>query len=334
MASRTDLFGLDGEEGKTGLPGISDRLLEAATPHQSVPSRRDETILNRMARIGVVQRRQREAGSWVIDEDPLGEGDGWQDWPAFHRVATTRQARIRFLVTSPGAPATERAEKRRLAEHEFRIMSRLPNERLLRPEDMVENDLGVGLVYPVDERFQRLDLWLADQAGRIPLADQLSLLRQVAEAVSYAHQNRVVHRGLTPHAALVRVLTDGGVRVLVGDWQSAGTVTGPALTGISSGGVTGLLGAEENQTNSPERAGVAARPLGAMPASSPPSVASHRRASASQSTGPASLPLRDCKVASLAMCSSSRAVGARPWRRSHARASSRSFSCTWRVRVE
>ena len=126
---------------------------------------------------------------------------------------------------------------------------------------MVENDLGVGLVYPVDERFQRLDLWLADQAGRIPLADQLSLLRQVAEAVSYAHQNRVVHRGLTPHAALVRALTDGGVRVLVGDWQSAGTVTGPALTGISSGGVTGLLGAEENQTNSPERAGVAARPV-------------------------------------------------------------------------
>ena len=49
-----------------------------------------------------------------------------------------------------------------------------------------------------------------------------------------------------------------------------------------------------------------------MPASSPPSVASHRAASASQSTGPASLPLRDCSVASLAMYSSSREVGARP----------------------
>jgi serine/threonine protein kinase len=242
MASRTDLFGLDGEEDKTGLPGISDRLLEAATPHQSVPPRRDETIVELMARIGVVQRRQREAGSWVIDEDPLGEGNGWQDWPAFHRVATTDRARIRFLVTSPGAPATERAKMRRVAEHEFRIMSRLPNERLLRPRDMVENDLGVGLVYPVDERFQRLDLWLADQAGRVPLEDQLSLLRQVAEAVSYAHQNRVVHRGLTPHAVLVRARTDGGVRVLVGDWQSAGTVTGTGTTGPSGEGVTNLFG--------------------------------------------------------------------------------------------
>ena len=49
--------------------------------------------------------------------------------------------------------------------------------------------------------------------------DQLSLLRQVAEAVSYAHRNRVVHRGLTPHAALVRALTDGGVR---GCWSVTG----------------------------------------------------------------------------------------------------------------
>ena len=72
------------------------------------------------------------------------------------------------------------------------------------------------------------------QAG-FPLADQLSLLRQVAEAVSYAHRNRVVHRGLTPHAVLVRRASgNSGVRVLVGDWQSAGTVAGPALTGISS----------------------------------------------------------------------------------------------------
>ena len=35
-ASRIDLFGLDGGEDDTGLPGISDRLLEAATPQQSV----------------------------------------------------------------------------------------------------------------------------------------------------------------------------------------------------------------------------------------------------------------------------------------------------------
>jgi hypothetical protein len=128
-SSRLDLFALDGTEETTGLPGISDRVLEAATPHQTVPPRRDETIVKLIARIGAVQRRQREAGSWVIDEDPLGEGDGWQDWPAFHRVATTERARIRFLVSPPGASATARAKIRQVAEHEYRIMARLQNSR-------------------------------------------------------------------------------------------------------------------------------------------------------------------------------------------------------------
>ena len=242
-SSRIDLFGLDGHENRTGLPGISDRLLEPATSQQSVGANRDGIIATLMARIGVVQRRQREAGSWIIDEEPLGEGESWQDWPAFHRVATTDRARIRFFVSRPGTSSTERAKLRRVAEHEYRIMSRLANDRLLCPRDMVDNDLGTGLVYPLDERFQRLDLWLADRAGQVPAASQLSLLREVAEAVGYAHRNRVVHRGLTPHAVLVRPLPDdGALRVLVGDWLSAGSTTGSSLTGVSSSGVTGLMG--------------------------------------------------------------------------------------------
>jgi serine/threonine protein kinase len=242
-ASRIDLFGLDGSENDTGLPGISGRLLEPPTPEQSVGANRDQIIAALMERIGIVQRRQREAGSWVIDEEPLGEGDGWQDWPAFHRVATTDRSRIRFLVTPPGATSTERAKVRQVAEHEYRIMSRLASDRLLRPRDLVDSELGVGLVYPVDDRFQRSDLWRADQAGGVPAEEQLKLLRQVAEAVAYAHGNRVVHRGLTPHAVWVHRPTDGELRVLVGDWRSAGTMPGSALTGLSGSGVTGLMGA-------------------------------------------------------------------------------------------
>ena len=127
-------------------------------------------------------------------------------------------------------------------------MSRLANERLLRPRDMVDNDLGVGLVYPFDERFQRLDLWLADQAGQVTVENQLSLLRQVAEAVGYAHRNRVVHRGLTPHAVLVRPLPDEALRVLVGDWLSAGSATGSPLTGVSSTGLSGVTDSSDGRS--------------------------------------------------------------------------------------
>jgi len=99
-------------------------------------------------------------------------------------------------------------------------------------------------------------------------ADQLSVLRQVAEAVAYAHRNRVVHRGLTPHAVWVRPLPDGGVRVLVGDWQSAGTVAGPALTGLSSSGITGLMDAVVRRDGDDEPAdrGCRGRPTGTLSA--------------------------------------------------------------------
>jgi serine/threonine protein kinase len=73
------------------------------------------------------------------------------------------------------------------------------------------------------------------------------LLRQVAEAVDYAHRNRVVHRGLTPHAVSVRPLPDNRLQVMVGDWQSAGAVAGSGPTGLSGSGVTGLMdGADRN----------------------------------------------------------------------------------------
>ena len=255
-ASRIDLFGLD-DARNSGLSGISERLFEPATPRESVGANREGIIADLMERIGIVLRRQREAGSWVIDEEPLGEGEGWQDWPAFHRVATTDRGRIRFLVTPPGATATERARIRQVAEHEYRIMSRLANDRLLRPRDMVDSELGVGLVYPLDERFQRLDLWLADHARSVSAETQLLLLRQVAEAVAYAHGNRVVHRGLTPYAVWVHRPAYGDLRVLVGDWRSAGTIAGPGTTGLSGSGVTGLMGASEGggQANAAMRPG-------------------------------------------------------------------------------
>ena len=227
-ASRIDLFGLDGSEDKTG-PARHLRAAAGGRPPRSSRSapNRDDIIAALMQRIGIVQRRQREAGSWVIDEDPLGRGRRLAGLAGVPPGGHHGTGRIRFLVTPPGARRPPGRRSARSPSTSTGSCRGWPNERLLRPRDMVDSELGVGLVYPLDDRFQRLDLWLADQAGSLPAEDQLSLLRQVAEAVAYAHGNRVVHRGLTPHAVSVRSLPDGGgLRVLVGDWQSAGAAAG------------------------------------------------------------------------------------------------------------
>jgi len=239
-ASRTDLFGLDGKEASTGLPGISERLLEPATPINAVGSNVDQLVATMMKRIGVVQRRQREAGSWIIDDVPVAEGPGWQDWPGAHRVAARERVRIRFHVTPPGASEEERRRVRQVAEHEYRVMSRLTHDGLLRPRDIVDDELGVGLVYPDKEDYLRLDLWMAEQAGRVSAADQLAIVRQVAEGLIYAHGNNVVHRGLTPTAVRVRRTAGSSLRVVVGDWQAAGRLSAGSGTSTISPGVTQL----------------------------------------------------------------------------------------------
>lgn len=240
-ASAVGLYGIDGNGSHSHLPGISELLLEPADPRWTI---HESTLAALMARIGLVQRREREVGSWVIQDEALGEGDGWQEWAASHRYSRQERARIRFHVVPPGAPNTERRRVESLVHHEFRIMRRLRHDALLRPEDVVDDDLGIGLVYPLEHDWHRLDLWLADQPAGIPLDLQLSIIRQVGEALQYAHANRVVHRGITPHAVWVRA-DRSGVKVQVRDWQSAGSIAADReASGVT--GVTALFDAAKS----------------------------------------------------------------------------------------
>lgn len=244
MASRPDLFGPEGRSSQTLLPGIGERLLEPAAADQrgSIGVNRSAIIATLMQRIGAVQRRQREAGSWIVDEEPLDEGENWQDWPAFHRVTRERKARIRFFVSAPGRSEIERGLTQQVAEHEFRTVSTLKHDGVIAPIDLVDTELGTGLVYPRHEQFQRLDLWMADHPDGLPLLSQLSLLRQVGEALAYAHRHRVVHRGLNPSVVLVRQVGNAAMQALVANWQMAGAArsgTAAAATGTGQRSAAG-----------------------------------------------------------------------------------------------
>lgn len=74
------------------------------------------------------------------------------------------------------------------------------------------------------------------------MTTQISLIRQIGEALQYAHNNRIVHRGLSPLAVWVKPVTGTAhdVTVRIGDWQGAGSVSSLAATHTATAGVTAL----------------------------------------------------------------------------------------------
>jgi hypothetical protein len=157
-AHLTDVFGLPGAERErwSGLLPISRRLLEpaAGSRRPRLIENDAELLVALFNRIGFAQRREREVGSWRVIGPAEAEGDGWQDWPAEHRV-TREPVRIRFSIPAPGSPRDDAERLRRLAWREYQLTSRLSHDGLLRPRDLVEDELGTGLVYPRDDSYLR-----------------------------------------------------------------------------------------------------------------------------------------------------------------------------------
>ena len=87
-------------------------------------------------------------------------------------------------------------------------------------QDYVEHDLGPALVLDAEPDWPSLDQWLADHGERLSLHDRLDLVRQIADAVRYAHSHGLVHRALSPRAILIVPDVNEPQRIRIGDWRT------------------------------------------------------------------------------------------------------------------
>lgn len=221
-SDKSDLFGRDDVPREhSGLPSIASRLLEPVRGQQPGLIAQDDLLVKLFDSIGFTLRREREVGSWRLTGPVTAEGDGWQDWPAEHRLAHAQTARIRFFVSRQGASQAELRARSQLVAREYELTRELHHGGLLVPKDMVDDELGVGLVYDSDEHWRPLDMWLADNPASLSIGQQVGMIRRIAETLGYAHRNHVVHRGLWPRAIAVDDRGDEP-RVKLGDWQAAG----------------------------------------------------------------------------------------------------------------
>ncbi|MGF0247799.1 protein kinase domain-containing protein [Rhodococcus erythropolis] len=222
--AKSGLFGIDGREDQTKLPGISTRLLEPPTDGRRVDEDISVIIALALKNLGIARRTERDAGSWTISGAPLANGDDWQEWSAKHK-GTDEEGRARIVSFRPGTPVHARAAAHRRMQREYSLLSSLRHESIVVPRDLVQDDDGnTVLVYPDIPGLEALDLALATRT--LTAEQQLSVVTQVAEALSYAHRNHVAHRGLGPSTVLIDTdkLDAGSVMVRLVDWSWAGRV--------------------------------------------------------------------------------------------------------------
>ena len=213
----------------TGLPGISERLLEAATPHQSVGANRDDIIAALMA----ADRRSSSAASAR---------------PA--RGSSTRTRWARATAGRTGRPSTgwpPRSGRASGSSSPRPVRPRPPGRRSARSpststgscpgcpttgccarRDLVDNDLGVGPGLPARRPIPAA----RPVAGRPGRAGARRGPALAAAAGRRGGGLRAPQPGRAPRPHPARRLgpAPAGRRrpqVLVGDWQSAGTVAGP-----------------------------------------------------------------------------------------------------------
>jgi len=164
--------------------------------------------------------RARRVGLYELGE-LLDEADHFQDWHATH-AETGVQRRIRIYLTL-GRPEAEAETLRQAARLEFRLLEGIEHPGILQARDYQQHDQGPALVYEHDATAVRLDHFLVGlgPGQRLEIQDALALLRQIAEAVRFAHGKRLYHRALSPQSIFVRRDVDGTLAAKIANWATA-----------------------------------------------------------------------------------------------------------------
>jgi len=183
-------------------------------------------------------RKQRKAGDYLLMElfqdSPTGT---YQEWLGRHVRIESGPRLIRVYLQNLQND-TERAILKRAADREFQILERMDHDGILRIDTLTETEQGPALVFRWHEGAKRLDHYLAEQEQALPAHASLDILRQITEAVAYAHRRKVVHRGLSPQSIIVLPEEGGDTpRVKIFNWQlgiiEAGTSGGTTRTALS-----------------------------------------------------------------------------------------------------
>ncbi|UTW11960.1 protein kinase domain-containing protein [Marinobacterium rhizophilum] len=209
--------------------GVFDRgeFLQAITnidenwSHKQISAYAAKVVTRAVEEAGIKESvRMRRVGNYEL-KSLLDEADNFQEWLAVHiELGVERKVRI-YLTQGKDAEDVKRLEK--AAKLEFRLLEGIEHPGILRAKDYQHHDNGPALVYEYDPMAFRLDhlLMHLGNGRRLDTIQAVYLLRLIAEAVQYAHGQKLYHRALSPQSIWVKPLGDEKYSIKISNWATA-----------------------------------------------------------------------------------------------------------------
>lgn len=239
---RVCLRDVEGDRDRPARPGIMAAIRRREcfgldpTPKGTHDRPMLRTVSHAMDQAGIrPSQRSRKVSDYVL-EQLLDEGPGYQDWEATHVRLAGIKRRVRLYLVRTRASAEDRETVERAALREFQLLEMLQHPGILRTYGFTEHELGPALIFEHDPQAVRLDHFLAQRKDALSVDVQLDLIRQVAEAIRFAHEKKVVHRALCPQSILVTEADGNGPRIKIFNWQvgyRAGSPSSNASRGVT-----------------------------------------------------------------------------------------------------
>lgn len=251
---RANICGRDGEQPHAtehfpALPGIVATVM-APDAAGLKGNRIDKPMSRRIAEAAKTagfkpNDRTARLGDFTLDT-AIDEGPDWQDFEATNAaLKLTRRARV-FLSGRAHTKAQE-AEREQEARRAYLLAQGLQHDGILRPLHLDRHVLGPALLYERDPDEERLDTWAPAHLLAMDIAERAMLVRQLADAMHYAHGRGVVHRTLTPKAVLVRTTRTGGTTLVIDHWHAGAQDVATEHIALTRAAVQGSTTLHANQ---------------------------------------------------------------------------------------
>lgn len=214
------------DDHESGLPWIWRDLL-SRPPHRESQrvtadfSRRLPDLLKKIG-IRVSTAHLRFGDDWSLTPDPLDAGPTWEDRLAERRGMVREEGRVRVYLTAQQATEEARQSVERAARREYQVLQGITHRGIAQALEIREHQGGPAIRFRHRAKDLRLDSYLALHGESLTPETRLDMVRQLAEAVRYAHSRSLYHRALAARSVYVSAKDDGSSPVLqIIDWQSA-----------------------------------------------------------------------------------------------------------------